>query len=244
MKNTLKNINRHITSLSLLFVSVTALNAQTVTTYLDRATFLAEGNLVANEDFEGYDDTALSVFVNNSTAFDGMTITTAPAQSIANGYDHNILTNPSDPTLNGFGNITGQGSALGPALANSSQTFELSIDVPAIGMGYDYLSWSNSSHNSVHIFEFANGSSYSVNPKGDLNTVGDGLADFSGLGTSGFFGLVSDSPIVDYRVEFLASGSVEGWGMDNVSLINVVPEPSSTILLGMAGLGLISRRRR
>lgn len=218
--------------------------AATVETFTDRAIFLASaGDIVAEEDFEGFTgDTVLSTLVNDATAFDGFTITSAPPLDENAGFDHNIISDPNDSTFNGFGNIPGNGLALGPSLRDSSQSLVVTIDAPAFAIGYDYVSFSNNNHNSVHIFDFADGTSFSINPKGDLTNVGDGLADFSNLGNSGFFGLTSDSQIITYRVEFIDTDSVEGFGIDNIVL--TVPEPSSGVLVALGGLALLRRKRQ
>ncbi|MFC4995555.1 PEP-CTERM sorting domain-containing protein [Rubritalea tangerina] len=85
-----------------------------------------------------------------------------------------------------------------------------------------------SANNTSATISFALGTS-------NYTITGDG-------GTTNLAGSYFNSGTLD-RIELKAVGSKALWGIDNISVV-AIPEPSSTCLLGLAGLACILRRRK
>lgn len=60
--------------------------------------------------------------------------------------------------------------------------------------------------------------------------------------TSGLFGFERDLGLIDIAGVTVTNDDIEGFGMDNVRFLQVVPEPSSAMLIGL-GLGWLGRSR-
>jgi hypothetical protein len=218
-----------------------------IETFTNSSEFANAVNITTTEDFESFEganggagDTDVSG-IDSSSALDlfGLTILESPETRISSGNTYQTIDTAGDSSRDSFGNVNGS-AYLSVGLQSAGDDYSFGIDSGFSAIGYDYLSWSNGSHSHVHTFTFADGSSFTVNPTGDG-------ADFSGLSSSGFFGLISDSQVVSLDFEFVSTNSIEGAGFDNFVFGNsaAVPEPSSILALSALGAtGLLRRRRR
>ncbi len=231
---------------ALFFITapVMPLCGKDVMTFTSQAAFEAAVNVTTTEDFESFEpanggagDTDISE-ITAASPFDlnGFRITESPVTRIVSGDIYQTIDTVGDDSRDSFGS-TGTGAYLSVGLQSADDRYSFGIDPGFTAIGYDYTSWSNGGHNHVHSFTFADGSIFTVNPKGN--------ADFSSLGTSGFLGLLSDSPVVSLDFEFIATSSIEGSGFDNfVFGTAAVPEPSSMMaLVALGGFGFLRRRR-
>lgn len=108
------------------------------------------------------------------------------------------------------------------------------------------LTFTITSTSAVHAFAF-DYSSYggAGSTEGLTSNLGDILVPIAqATFTPAFFGFLDTAPTGSYT-SFSATGTDIGFGLDNVSIATAaVPEPSSSMLLGLGALGLITRRSR
>lgn len=103
--------------------------------------------------------------------------------------------------------------------------------------GFDYLDSDSTDETRI----FVNGIEIGLGGNGDAFTPTTNLS-FRGVT---YYGIVSDTDIL--TVEFKGTGPggfVDAQGIDNIQIVTIVPEPSSTALLGLGAAGLLLRRRR
>lgn len=216
-----------------------------VTTFTSQSAFDDAVNVTTTEDFESFEpanggagDTDVSgVTVGSVFDLNGFSITESPVTRSNSDGTYQTIDTEGDNSRDSFGNVNGS-AYLSVGLQSAGDDYSFGIDPGFTAIGYDYRSWSNGGHNHVHTFTFADGSTFTVNPKGG--------ADFSSLSTSGFFGLLSNSPVVSLDFEFISTSSLEGAGFDNFVFGNAsaVPEPSSLLaLVSLGGIGFLRRRR-
>ena len=105
------------------------------------------------------------------------------------------------------------------------RTYDMSAGLPILAFGFDFAG-------------AATGGIASLRADGQLFTFG------SNGGGSGFFGIISTTPLTSVAFEDAAPGlPTEIFDLDNVRFVTV-PEPSTFALLGIAALGSWVLRRR
>jgi PEP-CTERM motif len=162
-------------------------------------------------------------------------------------------------SFNGFSiSGTGNGDHLG-VYTNTGTTPD--TPVPAPFAGQNYLGWFNgdgqvgptttltfAQPTSAFAFDWFNTDNtdeYQIALSSGDTFVAPPFSEAGGSAATGFFGIVSDTPLTSATIStFTDGGFVSDEGIDNVR--TVVPEPAtlSILGLGMLGLGAIRRRRR
>lgn len=74
----------------------------------------------------------------------------------------------------------------------------------------------------------------------NLGNITPALAD-PGLNNTAFFGFIDDS---QNYTSFSSQGADGAWGIDNLMVARAIPEPSSSLLLGLTAIFGLARRRR
>ena len=144
----------------------------------------------------------------------------------------------------GTGNGTGNDIAVQNITSGSSFDIDGTNQITSDDGSGGNLVFTITSASTVHAFGF-DYRSYGGSTEGITSNLANILVPITSAGgTPGFFGFLDTAPAGSYT-SFSTTGSDIGYGFDNVSLATVaVPEPSSSILLGLGALGLVVRRSR
>lgn len=200
-------------------LSLMALPAQAATTFITNTS----GNASALNGVSSGDSTPLTL----SAADGGGTITLTTINTSGN------------TDLNMDGNSLGHGNDKWGANQNWTFSFDQTIS-------FDGLSFETPPGGQPMVLR-------SAAWKDDADASGTGWS-FSSDGTLGTFALSGDSDFTSAGVSDVAAGTSIGFGyfgsttggteLSSFTIGTIIPEPSSTALLGLGGLALILRRRK